>query len=152
PSSLSRSGLGAASIAGASRSGGGGRAAARCGRCRFLRLRGPSGTVPRSATVLRLAVGRPRQQVPGKLEARYALAERLRQRVGQALGAVENDHLIDRSEWLRGGLHDGRPLLRQLLTDDRVLVLRERVCAGLDGFGLGDSFGANRFTLRDALR
>ena len=45
-------------------------------------------------------------------EAGHALAERLGERVGQALGAVEHDHLVDVAERLGRRLDDRRPASR----------------------------------------
>src|SRR5215211_1969679 len=81
------------------------------------------------------------QKVAGQLEAGHALAESGGQRLGQALGAVEDDHLVDRPERLGRGLHDRRPLLGQLLADDGVLVLGQGVGPGLDRLGLGHALG-----------
>ena len=45
-------------------------------------------------------------------EAGHALAQRLGERVAQALGAVEHDHLVDVAERLGRRLDDGRPVAR----------------------------------------
>src|SRR6266498_1807326 len=91
----------------------------------------------------RRAVADATEQVAGELQADHALAERLRQRLRQPLGAVQHDHLVDRAERLGGRLHDRRPVLRELLADDRVLVLGQRVGPGLDGVGLGQTARAS---------
>ena len=102
------------------------------GRCRSCRLwTRPAGCGP--------AAGRPRP------------AQRLGERVGQALGAVEHDHLVDVAERLGRRLDDRRPLLGQLLADDRVLVLGQGVGPGLDGLGLGHALGPHGLALGQAL-
>ncbi len=73
------------------------------------------------------------------------------QGVAEALGTVEHDHLVDVAERLGCRFDDGRPVLGQLLTDDRVLVLGQGVGPRLDGFGLGHAFGPHRFTFGAAL-
>jgi hypothetical protein len=85
------------------------------------------------------------------LEAGHALAEGGGQRLGQALGAVEDDHLVDRRERLGRGLDDRRPLLGQLLADDRVLVLGKGVGPCLDRLGLGHALGLDGLALGPAL-
>ena len=77
--------------------------------------------------------------------------QRLGQRVGQALGAVEHDHLVDVAERLGRRLDDGRPVLGELLADDRVLVLGQGVGPGLDGLGLGHALGPHGLALGQAL-
>src|SRR5262249_42863583 len=67
------------------------------------------------------------QQVARHLQAGDALRQRLGERLRQALGAVEHDQLIDAAERLRGRLDDRRPMLGQLLADDSVLILGQRV-------------------------
>src|SRR5205814_925020 len=80
-----------------------------------------------------------------------ALAERLREGLGQALGSVQHDHLVDLTERLGGRLDDRGPVLGELLADDGVLVLGQRVGPRLDRLGLGHALGPHRLALRQPL-
>jgi len=61
----------------------------------------------------------------GGLQAGDALGQSLSEGFGQALGAVEHDHLVNVSERLGRRLDDGRSVLGELLADHRVLVAGE---------------------------
>jgi len=52
--------------------------------------------------------------------------------------------VLDVAERLGSGLDDLRPRLREGLADDGLLVLGERLTAGLDGRGLGEALGLGR--------
>src|SRR4051794_38436405 len=108
--------------------------------------------VPAGFAVAAVAALRTAQEVAGELQPGDALRQRRRQRFGQALGAVEDDHLVDPAERLGRRLHDRRPVLRELLADDGVLVLGQRVGAGLDRLCLRHPRGADGLSLGQALR
>ena len=73
--------------------------------------------------------------------------EHLGEELPHSFGAVQHGEVADRPERLRGLADDLRELLGDLLADHRLLVLGERLGAGLDRLGLGEPLRLDRLAL-----
>ena len=91
------------------------------------------------------------ERVLRHLQRRARLPDHLRDDLRDALGAVEDRQVVDVLEGLRRGADDLRQLLGELLADDRVGLLLQRLGTLGDRLGLGQPARPDRRALGLAL-